>query len=113
MKVLKYLTVALVAGLVFYGLDAAAADGLFDRAIKVFGEVFQSVRTIVYILGAFGLIAIAIAGIMGKISFKWLGYLAAGLALVAGADAIVTFAQNAGKGTTVKSNTNYETYIKQ
>ena len=95
-SVLKYLAFALVVGVLLYGFDAAAAEDAFSRAIGTLGKVFKNVRVIVYVLGAFGLIAIAIGGIVGKINFKWLGYLAAGLAIVAGADAIVSYAQKSG-----------------
>ncbi|MBO7483789.1 MAG: TrbC/VirB2 family protein [Alphaproteobacteria bacterium] len=96
-SVLKYLAFALVMGLLLYGVDAAAQDAnVFTRALNTLGRVFKNVRVIVYIIGAFGLIAIAIGGIVGKINFKWLGYLAAGLAIVAGADAVVTYATKSG-----------------
>jgi len=92
---LKCLVLALVAGLVFYGFDAAAAgtsdNTLFRNAANVMIRTFKNVRVIVYIIGAFGLIGIAIGGIVGKINFKWLGYLAAGLAIVAVADWVISY----------------------
>ena len=87
-SILKYMTFALVIGLVFYGVDAlAAGDGenVFQRAATTLLNVFKATRKVVYIIGAFGLIGVAIGGIMGKIIFKWLGYLAAGLAILAAA----------------------------
>lgn len=98
---LKCLGLALVAGLVFYGFDAAAGDGqIWTNAFNTMVRVFKNVRTIVYVIGAFGLIGIAIGGIVGKINFKWLGYLAAGLAIVAVADLIITWVTKAGTSST-------------
>lgn len=85
----------------FYGFDAAAAGGgvttdVWQKAFNTLVKVFKNVRVIVYVIGAFGLIGIAIGGIVGKINFKWLGYLAAGLAIVAVADGIITYVTKPG-----------------
>ena len=93
---LKCLGLALIAGLVFYGFDAAAADNPFTKALNVLAVTFVNVRKIVYIIGAFGLIGVAIGGIVGKINFKWLGYLAAGLAIVAVADLFIQYVAGVG-----------------
>ncbi len=53
---------------------------------------FTNVRTVVYLLGAFGLIGVAAGAILGKIKWSWLGALAGGLAIVAMADGIVNYA---------------------
>ena len=90
-NLLKCLVIALAVGLVFYGFDAAADDNVFKKAFNTLVTVFNNVRVIVYVIGAFGLIGIAIGGIVGKINFKWLGYLAAGLAIVAVADAVIKY----------------------
>ena len=92
MKLLKYMTLALVAGLLLYGTGAAAADDIFEKAFEVTASVFKNVRYIVYIIGGFGLIGLAVAAILGKMQFKWLVYVALGLAIVAAADMIVQYA---------------------
>ena len=105
-SLLKYMALALVAGLVFYGFDALAAtgsDNVFVNVAKVLAKTFKNVRVIVYIIGAFGLIGIAIGGIVGKINFKWLGYLAAGLAIVAVADWVITYATGARNSDSMQS----------
>ena len=89
MKLLKYMTLALVAGLLLYGTGAAA---IFEKAFEVTASVFKNVRYIVYIIGGFGLIGLAVAAILGKMQFKWLVYVALGLAIVAAADMIVQYA---------------------
>ena len=90
-SVVKFMVFALIVGIVLWGFDAAA-EGVFSRAGHILKTTFKNVRVIVYILGAFGLIGIAVGGILGKINFKWLAYLAIGLAIVAAADAIVRYA---------------------
>lgn len=103
-SLLKCLVIALIVGLVFYGLDAFAAQGssgsndVWKKAFNTLVRVFKNVRVLVYVIGAFGLIGIAIGGIVGKINFKWLGYLAAGLAIVAVADAIISYVVKPDQG---------------
>ena len=112
-SLLKYMTFALVVGLLFWGFDAAADDA-FERALKTLAKVFKNVRVIVYVIGAFGLIALAVGGIMGKIDFKKLGYLAAGLAIVAAADLVVSYAVKGGQdGLGDGSNLDWENQLKQ
>ena len=94
-SLLKCLAVALVMGVLFYGFDAAAQD-VFGRTFKTLATVFKNVRIVVYILGAFGLIGLAVAFIFGKMQFKWLALLAIGLAIVAAADLIVSYAVKGG-----------------
>ncbi len=111
-SLLKYMTFALVVGLLFWGFDAAADDA-FTRAVNTLAKVFKNVRVIVYVIGAFGLIALAVGGIMGKIDFKKLGYLAAGLAIVAAADLIVSYAVKGGKDGLDEGNIDWEAQLKQ
>ena len=55
-------------------------------------NVFQSVKTITFIIGGFGLIGIAYQAIIGKVKWSWFAGLAVGLALLAAAGAIVEYA---------------------
>ena len=113
----KLAVFALIVGIVLFGFDAAAATGnIFSRTFTVLGNVFKNVRVIVYIIGAFGLIGIAVMAILGKMQFKWLAYLAIGLAIVAAADLVVKFATSAGKdsGDAVKfdnASSNLDQYL--
>ncbi|MGN0919234.1 MAG: TrbC/VirB2 family protein [Alphaproteobacteria bacterium] len=92
-SLLKYAAFAMMAGVLLFGFDALAQNNnAFSHAANLLQTTFKNVRMIVYIVGAFGLIAIAIGGILGKIAFSKLAYLAIGLAIVAGADAIVRYA---------------------
>ena len=54
-------------------------------------NVFDSVRTITYILGGFGLVGIAYSAIIGKVNWKWFAGLAVGLAILAAAGLIVNY----------------------
>ena len=99
---MKLAVFALIMGVMLFGFDALAQTStgtanIFTRTFTVLGNVFKNVRVIVYIIGAFGLIGIAVMAILSKMQFKWLAYLAIGLAIVAAADLVVKFATNAGK----------------
>ena len=113
-SLIKYLVVALVVGILFYGFDASAAD-VFERAFKTLAKVFKNVRVIVYVLGAFGLIGLALAFIFGKMPFKWLALLAVGLAIVAAADLIVSYAVKGGSTDNIDdiSNQDWEGSLRQ
>ena len=109
---LKYAMWALVIGLFLYGFEAlaqadVAGNSAFQRAANVMTTTFKNVRMIVYILGAFGLIGIAVGAIMGKINFKWLAVLAIGLAIVAGADAIIKYATTSSEREGAKADSQY------
>ena len=101
---MKLAVFALIVGIMLFGFDALAQNNadsnIFTRTFTVLGHVFKNVRVIIYIIGAFGLIGIAVMAILGKMQFKWLAYLAIGLAIVAAADLVVKFATNSGKGDT-------------
>ena len=93
-KTLKVMIhVALIA--VVFGACAAFAaseDGLFSTILTKLGALFNSVRTVVYLLGAFALVGFAIAAIFGKLQWTKVAILAVGLAVLAIADRIVNYA---------------------
>ena len=114
---IKLAVFALVVGIMLFGFDAAAVPGngnIFTNTFSVLGNVFKNVRVIVYIIGAFGLIGIAVMAILGKLQFKWLAYLAIGLAIVAAADLVIKYATSSGQqgGEAFQyQGDNWETYI--
>ena len=59
-----------------------------DKAI----DVFKAVKTIVFVIGGFGLVALAFQAIFGKVKWPWFAGLAVGLAILAAAGAIVEYA---------------------
>ncbi len=97
MKSLKKL--AMMA--IFFAVSMVALDTLaqtddpFQAAVDTMANIFSNVRVVIYVLGAFGLIGIAVGGIItGKINWKWLGGLAMGLGIIAIADYVVTYASS-------------------
>ena len=59
-----------------------------DKAV----DVFKAVKTIVFVIGGFGLVALAFQAIFGKVKWPWFAGLAVGLAILAAAGAIVEYA---------------------
>ena len=72
--------------------DAAAGSSIMQHATDKASAVFNSVKTIIFVVGGFGLVGVAWAAIWGKINWKWFGALAVGLAIVAAASSIINYA---------------------
>ncbi|MBQ2811447.1 MAG: TrbC/VirB2 family protein [Alphaproteobacteria bacterium] len=73
--------------------DACAASGtVMDTARSKAIKVFQAVKTIVFVIGGFGLVGLAFQAIFGKVKWTWFAGLAVGLAILAAAGAIVDYA---------------------
>lgn len=108
MRFLKrnFLTLCCLTLLVAMGMCGDAwADGasLMNTAQTKTRNVFDSVKTIMFILGGFGLVGVAFQAVMGKIKWVWVASLAVGLALLAAAGSIVEYAtgsSEAGLSTT-------------
>lgn len=68
-------------------------DGVqfFSAAQTKATDLFRKTKTIIYIVGAFGLMVIAVGAIFGKLAWKTLAYLALGLLLLVGAGGIITY----------------------
>lgn len=85
--------------------NALAADGntLMETAQTKAKSVFSSVKTIIFIVGGFGLVGLAFQAIFGKVKWPWFASLAVGLAILAAAGSIVEYAtgsRDAGLETT-------------
>ena len=74
---------------------AASASVMGVAASKAL-DAFAATRTIVFIVGGFGLVGIACAAIFGKMNWKWFAFLAVGLAILAAAGSIVEYATTTG-----------------
>ena len=115
-KLFSFLMLAAVAGLFLWAGDALAqpaggpaytpGGGDTTGSGKIwtltFGKTlttFLNVRTTIFIIGGFGLVALAFFAIFGKIQWKWFAALCVGLAIVAAAGYIVEYATGAGAGT--------------
>ena len=101
-KLFKTLAIVAVFGIVAYAGSAWAQD-LTGAADKL-AEVFKQVKTVFYVLAAFGLIGLAAAALLGKINWKWLWALVFGVAIVAGAGYIIGFATDNKGGTEIQDD---------
>lgn len=73
--------------------DASAQSGdLMGLARNKAVNVFKSVKTIIFVVGGFGLVGLAFQAIFGKIKWIWFGSLAVGLAVLAAAGSVVNYA---------------------
>ncbi len=94
-NIVKTLSVALAFTLFVWAGDALAQTTSQDAFSIAFGKVadaFLGAKQILFVIGGFGLIAIAFLAIFGKINWKWFTGLLVGLAIVAAAGMIVTYA---------------------
>lgn len=97
MKFLKNNMFTLFAlGLVFtmslVGDANAAGTTVMDDATTKAVNVFKAVKTIIFVVGGFGLVGLAFQAIFGKVKWAWFAGLAVGLAVLAAAGAIVNYA---------------------
>ena len=92
-KVLAYVALFAVA---FMATSAYA--NVFSTISSRLTETFKSVRSVIFIVGGFGLVGLGFAAIFGKIKWTWLAALAAGLAIVALAGAVVDYVTSNGGG---------------
>lgn len=83
--------VALFGVFAFIG-DAAAQGSVMELSKTKALNVFTSVKTIMFVIGGFGLVGIAFLAIFGKVNWKWFAGLAVGLAMLAAAGSIVNYA---------------------
>lgn len=75
-------------------LGDAAAVTVFGTAAGKLVDLFKNAKMIIFVIGGFGLVALAFQAIFGKIKWAWFAALAFGLAVVAAAGAIVNYAAN-------------------
>lgn len=94
----KYLSFFAVVSVAFLATDAMAANGTGTGGDDAFSVVlsrmvttFQNVRSVIFVVGGFGLVGLAFAAIFGKVKWSWLAALAVGLAIVAMAGAVVDY----------------------
>ena len=80
----------------------ASAQGMTGSSMMTVARtkavsVFKSVKTIIFVVGGFGLVGLAFQAIFGKIKWVWFGALAVGLAILAAAGSVVDYATGEGK----------------
>ncbi len=71
---------------------AQSSTSVMDTGLLKALSLFIHIKTIVFVVGAFGLIGIAFQAIFGKVKWTWFAGLAVGLAVLAAAGAIVNYA---------------------
>ncbi|MBQ9738788.1 MAG: TrbC/VirB2 family protein [Alphaproteobacteria bacterium] len=106
-KFLKYLSFFAIVALAFVATDAFAtntssnandttqvlgsSNDVFKTVLDRMVRTFQNVRSVIFVVGGFGLVGLAFAAIFGKVKWSWLAALAVGLAIVALAGAVVDY----------------------
>ena len=92
-KLMKYALMSLAVALTFVAMDAAAtgSGNVFTTILDRMVVTFKNSRSVIFIVGGFGLIGLGFAAIFGKVNWKWLAALACGLAIVAVAGQVVDY----------------------
>ena len=91
------LTMAFVISLAMTGNALAEdSDSVFSVAINKLSDLFKNTKSVLFIIGGFGLVALAFQAIFGKLKWAWFAALALGLAVVAAAGKIVEYASDGG-----------------
>jgi len=91
---LTIMAMAVVAGALLWSGDAWAmnnTDNAWGVAIDKVAEAFQYSRKMIFVVGGFGLIALAFFAIFGKINWKWFAALCVGLGIVAIAGYVIDY----------------------
>ncbi len=109
-KFTSILTVALTFAFVLLASNAMAGDYMtssnaFDIVLQKVTAAFTDSKLVIFVIGGFGLIAVAFLAIFGKVHWKWFAGLLIGLAVVAGAGMVVDYATGDGSMQTNLSDT--------
>ena len=84
--------IAFVFAMFLAGDANAESQSVMETARDKAISVFKAVKVIVFVIGGFGLVALAFQAIFGKVKWPWFAGLAVGLAILAAAGAIVDYA---------------------
>lgn len=74
----------------FYSVDAYA--GILDDTATKLTSTFKSIKSIIFVIGGFGLVGIAYWAFFGKVKWSWLAGLLVGLAVLSAAGAFLLYA---------------------
>ena len=97
-KYLKYAMMSLAVAMVFVATSASASGNVFSTVLARMLTTFRNARSVIFVVGGFGLIGLGFAAIFGKVNWKWLAALACGLAIVAVAGQVVDYVTQADVG---------------
>lgn len=89
-KTLSMVSLAVATAAAFYAGDALAVQ-FFEASQQKSAQIFVDTKQVIYIVGAFGLMVIAVGAIFGKLAWKHLAFLGIGLLILAGAGGIVDY----------------------
>ena len=92
-NILSIISMTFLFTIVMLG-TADADDTVFDTAANKLVNLFQNAKMVIFVIGGFGLIALAFQAIFGKVKWPWFAALAFGLAVLAAASSIVSYAVN-------------------
>ena len=81
--------------MVFVATGASASGNVFQTVLERMLTTFRNSRSVIFVVGGFGLIGLGFAAIFGKVNWKWLAALACGLAIVAVAGQVVDYVTQA------------------
>ena len=96
------LTFSLMLVFCVLALAPEASATVFDTAISKGSQTFKAVKSVIFLVGGFGLVALAFFAVFGKLKWTWFASLAVGLAILAAAGAIIDYATtNSGSGDVV------------
>ena len=92
-KFVKYALMSLAVAMMFVatGALASTSGNVFTTITERMVTTFKNSRSVIFIVGGFGLIGLGFAAIFGKVNWKWLAALACGLAIVAVAGQVVDY----------------------
>lgn len=104
----KYLSLFAIVSIAFLATDALASgtsslgsEDAFSIILTRMVTTFRNVRSVIFVVGGFGLVGLAFAAIFGKVKWAWLAALAVGLAIVAIAGAVVDYVTQANSAQNV------------
>ena len=97
-KILVLCSLALVFTVLFADVSFAQGTSVMDTATGKAVGLFTHVKTIIFVVGGFGLVGIAFQAIFGKVKWTWFAGLAVGLGILAAASAIINYATGADVG---------------
>ena len=88
--------------------ESGDTSSVFGVAINKLSDLFKNTKSVLFIIGGFGLVALAFQAIFGKLKWAWFAALALGLAVVAAAGKIVEYASTGTEGSNAQfSDSNY------
>jgi hypothetical protein len=94
----------MVVGLTCVAGEAMAAnnDGVFELVGNKLANLFFNIRKVLYVAGAFALVATAIGGIMGKVKWQLVAHLGAALFILVIATEVIVYATDGGEAADFK-----------